>query len=98
MIIEKITKIDNSREADRPREKHVSIELTDQQHRENLEAAAKLVYIPPKEEEMSPNLQEKFKKAQELTKETKVIKLKKGDKDVRKARKNLKKNVKKWGD
>lgn len=92
-MFERITKIDNSREADGPREKHYSIELTDKEHRERLEAA-KLIYKPPPPvEEMTPELKKKFEKAQELTKETKVIKLKESKKNVRKTRKTTKKTA-----
>lgn len=89
-MFERITVIDNSREADGPREKHHTIELSDREHRESFEA--KLVYVPPPPvEEMSPALKEKFNKARELTKDTKVIKLKEGKKNVRKKSKTSKK-------
>jgi len=100
-MFEKITKIDNSRESDGPREKHVSIEMTDQQHREKLEAMkptgmavkfnTSFVYRPPTPEEMSPECREKWELAEKLTKDTKVIKLKEGKKNVRKTRKTTKK-------
>jgi len=91
-MFERITKIDNSREADGPREKDYSIELTDQQHREKLEAQTKLVYKPPVEDgDMTPALKEKFEKARDLTKDTKVTKLKEGKKNERKKSKTTKK-------
>jgi hypothetical protein len=40
------------------------------------EKITNFVYKPPNPEEMIPNLQEKFKKAEEITKETKVINMK----------------------
>ena len=87
MMFERITKIDNSREADGPREKHHSIEMSDKDHRESLEV--KLVYRPPPpEEKMNPELKEKFKIARDLTKDTQVTKLKQGKKSERKENKN----------
>lgn len=95
MMFEKRTMIDNSREADGPREKHYSIELTDKEHMEKLEAT-RLVYRPiPKEENMNPELKEKFDKARELTKDTKIIKLKEDNKNVRKKSQTSKKTAKK---
>ncbi len=91
-MFERITVIDNSREADGPREKHHTIELSDREHRERLEA--KFVYVPPPPvEDMSPALKAKFNKARELTKDTKVIKLKEGKKNVGKKSKNSKKTA-----
>lgn len=116
LMFERRMVIDNSREADGPRERVDRIEMTDQEHKEKLEAMqpkkdgilspewmcrlkdplyvkfnGDMVYRPPDLEKMSPELREKWEKAQELTKDTKVIKLKEGKKNVRKARKTTKK-------
>lgn len=81
--------IDNLREIDGPREKHHKIELSDRDHRERLQPTliiskelqdAGFVYKPPIEEDaMSPALKEKFEKARKLTKDTKVVDIRKKD-------------------
>lgn len=92
--------IDNSREADGPRERVHTIELSDKDHLERLLPPqvskemedARFVYKPPVDEEaMSPALKEKFEKARKITKDTKVIDLRK--KDVRKKSKTSKKTA-----
>ncbi|CAB4133896.1 hypothetical protein UFOVP264_60, partial [uncultured Caudovirales phage] len=95
-MFEKLTKIDNSREVDGPREKHQTIELSDKEHMERLQAATKLVYRPPPPvEEMSPEMKKKYEKAVEITKENNVIKLNKGKKNVRKKNQASKKSANK---
>jgi hypothetical protein len=94
-MFERITKIDNSREADGNREKHHRIEITDKEHMEKMEASIKLVYRPPIPEQMSPELKKKFEKAQELTKDMKVKKIKLGNKNERKKSKTSEKRTKK---
>lgn len=78
---ERIYQIDPSREANHPREKHPSIELSDADYyatlqpkvRKDMEEAG-FVYKPPVEEEsMSPALKEKFKKARKICEDTKTI-------------------------
>lgn len=116
LMFERRTVIDNSREADGPRERVDRIEMTDQEHREKLEAMqpkkdgilspdwqcrlkdplyvkfnGEPVFKLPDLDKMSPELREKWEKTQELTKDTKVIKLKEGKKNVRKTRKTTKK-------
>ena len=83
---EKRYQIDNSREADGPREKNHSIELTDREHLERLGVKfndppsyvkfnTDLVYRPPEEAQLTPALKEKKALAEKITKETKVIDL-----------------------
>jgi len=76
--------MNNTREEDYPREKHPSIELSDQEHLDRLRPLkvnkqledAGFVYNPPVDEEaMSPALKEKFEKARNITKHTKVVDL-----------------------
>ena len=69
-MFEKVTKIDNSREADGPRENNYTIELSDKEHRERLEAA-KIARQPP------PIIVEK------ITKDTKTVKIKREKKNAK---------------
>lgn len=99
---EKSYVIDNSREADGPRERNYSIELSDREHLERLQPPkvskemeeAGFVYKPPIEEEsMSLALKEKFEKARKLTKDTKAIKL--GENNAKSKSKSIKSKTKK---
>jgi len=66
----------HARESDAPREKHPSIELSDIEYMQKMEALKpKLVYRPPSEMEMTPALKEKMAIDIELTKDTKVSNL-----------------------
>jgi hypothetical protein len=92
-MFERRTVIDNSREVEGLREKHYSIELTDKEHMERLEAA-KFVYKPPsKEGEMNPAQKDKFEKVRKITKDMKTINLKESNKNVKKKNKNIKKAI-----
>jgi hypothetical protein len=94
-MFERNYQIDNSREADGPREKHLRIELTDREHMEKLERfRPKLVYKSLIENSTllddSTPLGKKYKKAKEFTKDTKVINLNEKDKS-----KSIKRNPRK---
>lgn len=82
---ERTYQIDNSREADGPREKHHSIELTDREHLERLGVRfpteprlgvkfnSGLGYRPPEETNLTPALKDKKALAEKIAKETNVI-------------------------
>ncbi|CAB4132283.1 hypothetical protein UFOVP256_14 [uncultured Caudovirales phage] len=102
---ERTYQIDNSREADGPREKHHSIELTDREHLERLGVKfsddplyvkfnTELVYRPPEEGYLTPALKEKKALAEKITKDTKVIDLNEKSKSKTTKRKPKKNNSK----
>ena len=104
-MFEKNYQIDNSREADGPREKHHSIELTDREHLERLGVKfndppsyvkfnTELVYRPPEEAKLTPALKAKKALAEKITKDTKVIDLNEKSKSKTPKRKSKKNNSK----
>lgn len=80
--------IDNSREADVPRERDYTIELSDKEHRERLQPRvgkemedAGFTYRDPASEDsnMTKFMKNKFDNANKLTKDTQTINLRKED-------------------
>lgn len=86
MDFEKRYVIDNSREADGPRERHYHIELSDKEHLERISPPmisketrnAGFVYKPPvaDDDSLSPALKAKFEIARNPTKDTNASKSK----------------------
>lgn len=103
---ERTYQIDPSRELDHKREKHSSIEISDEEYMKRKSCTGNFVKVSKDmekegwvyrkilpENEMCPALKEKFKKARELTKDTKVIELR--SKDEKSSSKTTKRKPKK---
>lgn len=77
---------DNMREQHIPRERHPTIELSDQEHLERLSVSKEMqqagfIYKEPDLENMPTDLKEKFEKARKIAKHTKVVDLRGKDEE-----------------